>query len=68
MGKRYFLNICVVLIMVAGLTGGTFSWAGDPVADVIFHNGTILTVDKNMTEAEAVAVKDGRILGIRTPS
>jgi predicted amidohydrolase YtcJ len=64
MEKRYFLNLCAALIMVAGLTGGNFSWAGDPVADVIFHNGTILTVDKNMTEAEAVAVKDGRILGV----
>ncbi len=64
MEKRYFLNLCAALIIVAGLTGGNYALASDPTADVIFHNGTILTVDKNMTEAEAVAVKDGRILGV----
>ena len=32
----------------------------------IFVNGTIITVDKNMTQAEAVAVKDGKIIVVGT--
>lgn len=33
-------------------------------ADVVFKNGTIYTVDDQNTQAEAVAVKDGMIIGI----
>jgi predicted amidohydrolase YtcJ len=35
-------------------------------ADIIYHNGIILTVDDNRPTAEAVAVKDGRILAVGT--
>ena len=33
-------------------------------ADLIYHNGTIITVDDNSPNAEAVAVKDGKILAV----
>lgn len=32
----------------------------------IFTNGTVLTIDKNMSEAQAVAVKDGKIAAVGT--
>ena len=34
------------------------------VADLIFHNGTIHTLDADFSTAEALAVKDGRILAV----
>jgi len=33
-------------------------------ADLILHNGKVLTADKNFTVAEAVAVRDGNILAV----
>src|SRR5512139_1961902 len=33
-------------------------------ADLILFNGKILTVDKNFSQAEAVAVKTGRVLAV----
>ena len=38
------------------------------VADLIFHNGTIHTLDADFSTAEALAVKDGRILAVGAPS
>ncbi len=35
-------------------------------ADTIFYNGKVLTVDENFTVAEAVAVRDGKILAVGT--
>jgi len=50
---------------------GTFSLVlvacGGPVADpadIVYFNGTILTMDDNLPSAEAVAVKDGKILAV----
>ncbi|MEO3998625.1 amidohydrolase [Mesorhizobium sp. CAU 1732] len=36
------------------------------VADAIFHNGRIITVDADFSVAEAFAVKDGKILAVGT--
>ncbi|MBL9080248.1 MAG: amidohydrolase [Planctomycetales bacterium] len=33
-------------------------------ADLILHNGTVLTVDAAMSEAQAVALKDGKFLAV----
>lgn len=33
-------------------------------ADIIFHNGTILTINDDLPKAEAVAIKDGKILAV----
>jgi hypothetical protein len=35
-----------------------------PRADLILHNGTVFTVDSKATEAQAVAVADGRIIAV----
>ena len=35
-------------------------------ADSIYHNATILTIDDTQPKAEAVAVKDGKILAVGT--
>ena len=35
-------------------------------ADIIFHNGLVYTVDKNMSRHEAVAVAGNRILAVGT--
>lgn len=45
---------------LGALKGGTAGKAK------IFFNGTVLTVDKNMSEAQAVAVKDGKIIAVGT--
>ena len=37
---------------------------GADIADAIYHNGTILTINEDQPTAEAVAVKDGRILAV----
>ena len=39
---------------------------GAEPADLIYHNGIILTIDDDRPTAEAVAVKDGRILAVGT--
>lgn len=65
MDKRRLLILrAALLILSAGWAGGVLAGADDPAADVIFHRGTVLTVDSFMTEAEAVAVKDGRIVAV----
>jgi len=35
-------------------------------ADSIFYNGKVLTADKNFTIAQAVALRDGKILAVGT--
>ncbi|WP_226668298.1 amidohydrolase [Microbulbifer aggregans] len=37
---------------------------GSETADIIFHNGTIITINDAQPLAEAVAVKDGKILAV----
>lgn len=43
-----------------------FASGTHPSADSIYHNGTILTIDDTQPKAEAVAVKDGKILAVGT--
>ena len=33
-------------------------------ADLVFHSGKVLTVDKDFTIAEAIAVRDGKVLAV----
>jgi len=54
----YGLATLMLLIAQPSMGGGN--------ADVIYHNGTILTINDNQPTAEAVAVKDGRILQVGT--
>ncbi|WP_083256854.1 amidohydrolase [Glaciecola punicea] len=38
--------------------------SANQIADLVLTGGTVLTVDTNQPEAEAIAVKDGRILAV----
>ena len=59
------LSGLVFLLMLAG-HGVTQTLPPELIryADVILHNGKVLTADKNFTVAEAVAVRDGKILAV----
>lgn len=54
---------CSLLLIAIGLAFGT-AVAKKPVADAIYYNGTILTVDKKMSTAKALAVAEGKILAV----
>ncbi len=49
-----------LLATLVGLTVSAFS----QIPDTIYHNGTVLTIDDAHPRAEAVAVKDGKILAV----
>src|SRR5689334_8863651 len=51
-------------IIVLLLAGQMLFWAAD--ADLILHNGRIVTVDADFSIRQAVAVKDGKIVAVRT--
>jgi predicted amidohydrolase YtcJ len=57
---RSFFEYAVAALMLAVALPS----AGGETADAIYHNGTILTIDDEQPTAEAVAVKDGRILAV----
>ena len=50
-----------------GVASLVLAACGGPVAepaDIVYTNGTVLTMDDNLPTAEAVAVKDGRIVAV----
>jgi predicted amidohydrolase YtcJ len=51
------------LLLSLALTVGAAP-ADDPPADLIFHNGQVVTVDATFSMARALAVRDGRILAV----
>ena len=51
---KYYIALFIVVFIHACKPGGT--------ADLIIENGTIITVDENFSRAEAVAVKDGKVI------
>lgn len=72
-GYEYILVFVLTLILLSipytqsvaesGFGGHNKTGSGKTI---IFFNGTILTIDKNMSEAQAVAVKDGKIVAVGT--
>ena len=50
--------------MVTSALSGKKALAGDSPADAIYHGGPILTMTADGDRAEALAVKDGRILAV----
>ena len=48
--------VAAILLFMSGIT------AGAETAETIFVNGNIYTVDENQPSAQAIAVKDGRII------
>jgi predicted amidohydrolase YtcJ len=53
-----------LLVLTLLLSGGVAQAHGRPVADVIYWNGHVETLDDAFSHAEALAVKDGRILAV----
>jgi predicted amidohydrolase YtcJ len=53
----------VSLIIAAILCGIQFT-AAQQAADTVLYNGKVLTVDRNFSVAEAVAVRDGKIAAV----
>jgi predicted amidohydrolase YtcJ len=49
--------------VIIGIGISTTALAGE-IADTIYHNGTILTINDGQPRVEAVAVKDGKILAV----
>jgi len=56
---RLLLTICALLTVITALSQSQ-------IADIVFVNGKIWTVDKAKPEAEAVAIVGGRILSVGT--
>ncbi|MDK9559162.1 amidohydrolase family protein [Marinobacter sp. M216] len=59
---RYFLSSLLSL----GLLVASHSGLAAETADTVFLNGNILTLDDNQPTAEAVAVRNGKILSVGT--
>jgi len=60
--KNYLIFMAITLGLA--LTFSLPAEAGDPYADIILYNGKIITVDKNFSIADAVAIKDGKFIGV----
>ena len=60
-------RLAKILTVLALLTGCTVQEAKEP-ADLILRDGKVVTVDEALPEAQAVAVKDGRILAVGSDS
>ena len=60
-------RLAKILALFALLTGCTAQEAKEP-ADLVLRNGKVVTVDEALPEAQAVAVKDGRILAVGSDS
>jgi predicted amidohydrolase YtcJ len=57
-----FLSVAVVLLPLFGCDGPS----GGEVADLVLVNGKVVTVDANVPEAEAIAVKGYTIMAVGT--
>lgn len=70
--KPRFLISVLVCTLILGLCSSVFAAneaAGKKekqkiIASQIYFNGTVVTVDENMSYAQAVAVKDGKIIAV----
>jgi len=58
------MRVFVTLGLAASMYLVASSSLGSETADIIYHNGTILTINDDQPAAEAVAVKDGKILAV----
>lgn len=57
--KKITLFVALYIIPFLVFASETF-----PSADIIYHNGTILTINDKQPKVEAVAIKDGKILAV----
>ncbi|MFO1267972.1 MAG: amidohydrolase [Rubrivivax sp.] len=63
LGRAAALVCAVALPLAAGLTAPHAS-AADAAAQIVYRNGTVLTLDGENRVAEAVAVRDGKIVAV----
>ncbi len=63
MSQKFFLK-CLSFISCILIIGFTVSCAPKGPADLVLTNGKIVTVDKTMPEAQALAAKDGVIIAV----
>src|SRR5215831_4182127 len=57
------LRLCLLLLVAAGLNR---SLSAQRTADLLLINGKIITVDAHDTVAEAIAIREGKILATGT--
>lgn len=62
---RPSIAACLVFV-IAALCLLTNGEAQQPIADIILHNGVIYTVDSKNSQAQAVAIRDGKIIAVGT--
>lgn len=61
--KKYLFLLLIVMLFNSVFTGSTLAKKNsNQAANLIFKNGDVYTVDKDRSWAEAVAVKDGKII------
>ncbi len=58
---NHFLNAC---LLAGAWFGMVPAIAAAQVADLVIHNARVLQCDAGMSQAEAIAIKDGRILAV----
>jgi predicted amidohydrolase YtcJ len=61
--KKAFLLV-VIAVSVTKVSAQSLPAELIRYADMVLHNGKVLTADRNFTIAEAVAVRDGKILAV----
>ena len=57
-------TVCRGMLLCAGVVGIACSLPVEDVADLVFRNGAVYTVDEERSWARAVAVSGGRIVGV----
>lgn len=66
MSHLFFLAVRILLLVVWCLTGSSIQAAEKVEADLILHNGKIVTVDQHFSIAQAVAIRGRKILRVGT--
>lgn len=65
--RKLTIRVLALAVMTAGRAFGTPADGGNAGAvDRIFFNGQVITIDKNNTQARAVAIGKGRIVAVGT--
>ncbi|MFU8832631.1 MAG: amidohydrolase [Wenzhouxiangella sp.] len=62
--NRYFLMLAAAFALAACDTADYQVETASPRADLVLLNGTVITVDSEVPDGNAVAVRDGRILTV----
>ncbi len=61
-----FVPLALAAIVAAGCEGGPDAATSADAADLVLTDGRVVTVDASLPEAEAVAMRDGRIVAVGT--